>query len=155
MITDHELPRKRMAASVLFTDERCRALLCEPTYKDYWDFPGGAVETGESPRAAARREIKEELGLDVTPGRTLLVDWVPARPGRSDGLIMVFAGPALSDAEKSAIRLPPEELRSCAWCAESEARQRMSALLVRRLAAALLALKNGNMTYLEGGFDVV
>lgn len=30
-----------------------------------WSIPGGAVELGESVREAARREIKEELGLDV------------------------------------------------------------------------------------------
>lgn len=31
---------------------------------DYWDFPKGRVEAGETPLAAARREVKEESGLD-------------------------------------------------------------------------------------------
>jgi 8-oxo-dGTP diphosphatase len=30
-----------------------------------WSIPGGAVEVGESVREAARREVKEELGLDT------------------------------------------------------------------------------------------
>ena len=37
------LPRKRMAAGVLFRDHDGRVLLVEPVYKDYWEIPG-AVE---------------------------------------------------------------------------------------------------------------
>ncbi|MGH8979875.1 MAG: NUDIX hydrolase [Acidimicrobiales bacterium] len=35
-------------------------------YPDVWDLPGGHVEDGELPLEALRRELREELGIEVT-----------------------------------------------------------------------------------------
>ena len=37
----------------------------------FWCFPGGHVEPGETPRAAVRRELAEELGIEVVPTERL------------------------------------------------------------------------------------
>lgn len=138
----------------MLTDGRGRVLLVEPVYKTDWEIPGGSVELDESPYAAAARELTEELGLTVRPGRLLVVDWVPPQPNRTEGLMMLFDGGILTPAQTAQIRLPPDELRSWAWCSEPEAGERLSELLARRVAAAVRARAEDGVVYLENGFVV-
>jgi A/G-specific adenine glycosylase len=65
-------PRRRphvRAAVVVLEDDRGRWLLqqrpAEGLLGGLWEFPGGKIETGESPRAAAVRELREETGAAV------------------------------------------------------------------------------------------
>ncbi|WP_233412294.1 NUDIX domain-containing protein [Nucisporomicrobium flavum] len=154
MTSDHTatLPRKRMGAGVVLSDASGRVLLVEPTYKPYWEIPGGAVEADESPYAAAAREVEEELGLTLRPGRLLVTDWVPPRPDRTEGLMLLFDGGTLTPDQAGRIRLPAEELRSWAWCTEAEADDRLSGLLARRMRAAVRARAEHTTSYLENGF---
>lgn len=145
------LPRKRMGAGVLITDAAGRVLLVEPAYKDYWEIPGGTVEGNESPHAAAVREVQEELGLTLSVGRLLVVDWLPPRTDRTEGVMFIYAGGHLEPDQVTGIRLPPAELRSWAWCTQIEADARLSKLLARRVTAGLLALAEGTTPYLEDG----
>lgn len=148
------LPRKRMAAGLLITDADDRVLLVEPVYKAGWEIPGGCVEADESPYQAAIRECREELGLDLTPGRMLVVDWVPARAGRTEGLMVLFDGGTLGRRVHERIVVPPGELKGWAFSDPPEAAQRLPPLLTRRITEALHARADGCSYYLEDGVRV-
>jgi 8-oxo-dGTP diphosphatase len=58
-----------VAAGVLLTGEGEFLLTQRPDgkpYAGYWEFPGGKVEPGEPAEAALARELREELGIEVT-----------------------------------------------------------------------------------------
>ncbi len=126
-------------------------LLVDPVYRDTWDLPGGAVEAEESPHTACRREVAEELGLDRPVGRVLAVDWVPSRPERPEGLIVVYDGGVLTPEDAEAIVVPEGELAGFAFVAPGEAARRVTPLVARRIAACLDALATGTVASLENG----
>ena len=63
----------RVAAAIIYDDNRI--FVTQRGYgpwKDYWEFPGGKIETGESPEEALIREIKEELDTEIRVGEKLI-----------------------------------------------------------------------------------
>ncbi|MCX7898294.1 MAG: Nudix family hydrolase [Rhodocyclaceae bacterium] len=65
-----------VACAILY-DETGRFLLGKrasgTSYAGYWEFPGGKVEPGETPRQALERELAEELGIEVEEASPWLV----------------------------------------------------------------------------------
>lgn len=67
---------KRPAARLLVTDPAGRLLLFRFTPEGrtpFWCTPGGAVDPGESFEMAARRELREETGIEAEPGPVVAV----------------------------------------------------------------------------------
>ncbi|MFC1443677.1 NUDIX domain-containing protein [Streptacidiphilus sp. N1-10] len=143
--------RDTVAAAVLFFDQDERVLLVDPVYKPGWEFPGGVVEDGESPRTAAVREIAEELGLAVPAARLrlLLTDWEPHRGPRSGGLRLVFDGGTLDAEQRERLALPEDELRGWRFIAREEWAALLPANKRDRLEAALRCRAEGVVGYLD------
>ena len=150
---DHQ-PRKRVSGDALIRDADGGILLVDPGYKPGWDLPGGMAEANEPPRAAIRREIREELGLDTEPQRVLCVDWVPPHDPWDDLLAFIFDGGTLTQRQVASLRTADDELGACEFCTADEARERLRPRPWRRAAAALEALRTGHVRYLEDGYPV-
>jgi 8-oxo-dGTP pyrophosphatase MutT (NUDIX family) len=65
-------PHTRGAAVALWHDGK--VLLVRTSYRNCYSLPGGFVRRGEPPLQAARRELREELGIDL-PEQTLRHAW--------------------------------------------------------------------------------
>jgi ADP-ribose pyrophosphatase YjhB (NUDIX family) len=147
------LPRILAGAAALFRDAEGRVLLVEPNYRDGWALPGGTIESddGETPRQGARRETAEEIGLDVTLGRLLAVDWVHWT-GRPPLVAYLYDGGVLGEEDFKAIRLQEEELLSWRLVPREELTEYLPGALGRRVLAALDELAEGTGTVeLENG----
>jgi 8-oxo-dGTP pyrophosphatase MutT (NUDIX family) len=140
-----------MAAGVLFHDVQGRVLLVEPSYKPNWEIPGGAVEADESPWATAARELTEELGWERSPGRLLVVDYVRPQDSRPEGVVFVFDGGVLEEADVVGMVFPDAEIVSAAFHTLAETREKVKPLLADRLAVALEAIEQGVTALCEQG----
>lgn len=141
------LPTKRMIAHALFRDEEGHVLLLETTYKPDWELPGGVVEAGEPPRAAAEREILEEIGLSVVLGQPLISDWMPPYLGWSDAFELIFDGGVLDAATAATLTPTDREIAAVHWVRPADVPEHVTDLSARRIALLL----DGGRGYTEAG----
>ena len=68
-----ELPHQEVAVGLVWRDGRLLVARrpADGLLGGLWEFPGGKVEEGESPEEAVRRELREEMALEVEVGEPL------------------------------------------------------------------------------------
>lgn len=144
--TPPEIPA---SAGALLFDDAGRLLILEPTYKQGWTVPGGAMEAdGESPWDACRREVLEETGIVVTTGRLAVVDTRPNKKDGTIGLRFLFHCGTLTRQQIASITLQESEIRSHRFVERAKATQLLSKPVGRRVEAAW---GRAHPIYLENG----
>jgi len=110
-----------LAAGARVRDPAGRVALIKNEWTDGWFVPGGRVEPGESLPAAARREVREETGLEAAVEAPLVVveqTYREAATGRQrfTAAFVVFAARAegsIPDADRLGVR--DGEIRAAGW----------------------------------------
>jgi 8-oxo-dGTP diphosphatase len=104
-----QLARVRQGAGALITSPDGWVVMYDVTYRDYLELPGGAVDEGESPPVACRRECREELGVDIEVGRLLVIDHQTDGGDRGNSVMFVYDGGVVEESTLHAV--PSEEWR--------------------------------------------
>ncbi len=87
-------------------------------WKDYWEFPGGKIEPGETPEEALRREIMEELDTEIAVGEKIMTieyDYPEFHLSMACFLAKVTAGDLVLKEHEAAKWLDRNELDSVNW----------------------------------------
>jgi ADP-ribose pyrophosphatase YjhB (NUDIX family) len=153
LISDEEyygsLPKKHIGALVLIFNENQQLLIVKPTYKEGWSIPGGGVDDNESPKTAAVREIKEELGLDLKNITLAGVGYTPVQEIKPETLQFVFYGGLLSADEINKIVLDKNEHSEFRFVETSEANILLDARQKRWLSFCGKTIENKDVAYIE------
>ena len=119
---DREIVRHAGSAVMMARDGRGRILLVRqfrlPAGRRLWELPAGRLDSGESPLAAARRELIEETGYRARRWRRL-ASFYPS-PGYSSERMTIFLA---EDLRAGAARPEADESIECRWFTPTEIRR--------------------------------
>ena len=92
-------------------------------WKDWWEFPGGKMEAGETPEMALKREIYEELSAKINVGELLATveyDYPAFHLSMNCYLCYVESGNLTLKEHEAARWLNPNKLTSVRWLPADE-----------------------------------
>jgi ADP-ribose pyrophosphatase YjhB (NUDIX family) len=141
------LPTARIGAGAIFLNEQDEVLLVKPSYRDYWLLPGGVVEQGEAPQAAAVREVREEIGVMLNNPPLVAVAHSPQPDGKGE-IQFFFYGGKLADAS-TAVKIDYDEIGEARFFPLEQALALAGQKLAARLPECLKAIAENRVAYIE------
>lgn len=123
-----------IGAAAVIVDSAGRVLLVRHTYGELnWEIPGGGGEPGESASDTARREIREEVGVDASIDELIGIYWEPQwRP--TVGMHHYLFRASIT---AGAPRPTSAEISEARWCDPADLPRPISDFTVRRIRDAL------------------
>lgn len=143
------LPKKQTGTAVIFFNADRNLLIVKPGYKNTWLVPGGSIDEDESPLHCARREVKEEIGLDITDLKLVGIYYSHKKLAHSDSLKFIFYGGVLSEDQIAHIIVQEDELERCDFVPLDKALLLLSQSLKQSIPQAIAAIKNNSVAYME------
>lgn len=147
---NRKLPKTRTIAQALVRDDAGAVMLCELSYKRFWDLPGGVVDPHESPATALVRELAEELGVTATITGLRVVSWLPPWRGWDDAMLYVFE--VRLDRGVADFTLQRKEIAGIHHVAPDDLDDHVAAYTAKVIRQAIAAADAGRFgVYLENG----
>ena len=87
-------------------------------FKGWWEFPGGKIEEGETKEEALKREMKEELDIEIVVGElidTIEYDYPNFHLSMDCFWVEIVAGELVLKEHLSAKWLTKEEIKQVKW----------------------------------------
>jgi 8-oxo-dGTP diphosphatase len=103
-------------AVAVFIERDSRVLLVRRAMnpeRGKWALPAGYVDYGEDPREAAKREVREETGLEIESTRLVSVEGSPGTFGAS--IVIVYAASVANGAAR-----PQDDAEAVLWLSASD-----------------------------------